>query len=174
MKARWNAELDHWEPIERMEIHEEKHILCIMPAKEFVALAMVQEDDQDVETHVAKLKSSYENCVPIYLIEGLQIWMRKNRTAENRAYQAKVLSQADDNASAAQPASRKRKAAVEVVDEDIIEDALLRLQVMNGCLVHHSATTGETAEWIANFTQHISTIPYRYGPITYPLDRISA
>lgn len=163
MKARWNAETDHWEPIERMEIHDENHVLCIMSAKEFIALAMVQVDDQDVETHVTRLKSAHDACTPIYLIEGLHTSMKWNKTAENRAYQAKVnsLGQADDIPSSIQTASRKKRPAAELIDEDLIEDALLRLQVMNGCLVHHTATSVETAEWVANFTQHISTIPYR-------------
>lgn len=161
VKARWNPELDHWEPLEYMQIENERHVLCIMSAKEFVALAAVQHEEQDVETHVAKLKSAYEKCIPIYLIEGLQTWMRKNRTAENRAYQAKVLSQAQAGEASAGTHSKRRKAAVEIVDEDMIEDALLRLQVLNGCLVHHTMASVETAEWVANFTQHISTIPYR-------------
>ena len=167
MKAKWNPELDHWEPLECMQIENEKHVMCIMSAKEFVALAMVQHEEQDVETHVARLKNAYDDCIPIYLIEGLQLWMRKNRTAENRAYQAKVLSQAqaDEAPTGGQP--RRKNAQVEIVDEDMIEDALLRLQIMNGCLVHHTMTSVETAEWVANFTQHISTIPYRYSPLPH-------
>ena len=165
MKVRWNAEMDRWEPMERMEIHEEKYVMCLMSAKEFVALAMMRNVDEDVETHVTKLKSAYEDCVPIYMIEGLHTWMRKNRTAENRAYQERVNSLGQSNTdgvpAANQQASKKKKTAAEFVDEDIIEDALLRLQVMDGCLVHHTNTSVETAEWVANFTQHISTIPYR-------------
>lgn len=164
VKARWNPELGHWEPLEHMHIENEKHIMCIMSAKDFVALAMAQHEE-DVETHVAKLKSAYEDCIPIYLIEGLQIWIRKNRTAENRAYQAKVLQA--DQAHAGNQAKR-RKSPAEIVDEDMIEDALLRLQVMNGCLVHHAMTSLETAEWVANFTQHISTIPYRHVNLHLP------
>ena len=164
-KAKWNPELHHWEPLENMQIENEKHVLCIMSAEEFVALAVAQHEEQDVETHVARLKSAYnEDCIPIYLIEGLHIWMRKNRTAENRAFQAKVLlsqAQAHQATTSTQPKRRKAAAAVEIIDEDMIEDALLRLQVVNGCLVHHTSTTVETAEWVANFTQHISTIPYR-------------
>ena len=166
MKARWNADLDHWEPMERMEIHEERHVMCIMSAKEFVALATAQNRGEDIETHVTRLKSAYEGCIPIYLIEGLQSWMRKNKTAENRAYQDRVnlLSQSntDEVPTASQKASKKKKPVSGFVDEDMIEDALLKLQVMNGSLVHHTNTSVETAEWVANFTQHISTIPYRY------------
>lgn len=166
MKARWNPELDHWEPLEHMQIENEKHLMCILSAKEFVDLAMARHEEQDVETHVAKLKSAYEDCIPIYLIEGLQTWIRKNRTAENRAYQAKVLSQAQADEAPTGNQSKRKKAPVETVDEDMIEDALLRLQVMNGCLVHHAMTSVETAEWVANFTQHISTIPYRHVPLS--------
>ena len=161
VKAKWNSELDHWEPLESMQIENERHVLCIMTAKEFVALAVAHNEEQDVETHVAKMKSAYEDCIPIYLIEGLQSWMRKNRTAENRAYQAKVLSQGQANEASASNQPKRKKAPVEIVDEDMIEDVLLRLQVMNGCLIHHTATSVETAEWVATFTQHISTIPYR-------------
>ena len=166
MKARWNVEYEHWEPIERMEIHEEKHVMCIMSAKEFVSLAMVQNNGEDIDTHVIRLKSAYEDCIPIYLIEGLHIWMRKNKTAENRAYQDRVNSLSQSNTdgvpSASQQASKKKKPVSDFVDEDLIEDALLRLQIVNGSLVHHTNTSVETAEWVANFTQHISTIPYRY------------
>ena len=166
LKARWNADLDHWEPMERMEIHEEQHVMCIMSAKEFVALATAQNRGEDIDTHVVRLKSAYEGCIPIYLIEGLQSWMRKNKTAENRAYQERVNSLSQSNTdgvpTASQQASKRKKPVSEFVDEDMIEDALLRLQVMNGSLVHHTNTSVETAEWVANFTQHISTIPYRY------------
>ena len=166
MKARWNAEYEHWEPMERMEIHEEKHVMCIMSAKEFIALAMVQTSGEDIDTHVMRLKRAYDDCIPIYIIEGLHIWMRKNKTAENRAYQDRVNSLSQSNTdgvpSASQQASKKKKPVPGFVDEDMIEDALLRLQIINGSLVHHTNTSVETAEWVANFTQHISTIPYRY------------
>lgn len=163
-KALWNAEADYWEPLECMEIHEEKHVLCIMSAKQFISLSMVQEDDEDIETHVMKVKSAYNACTPIYLIEGLHVSMKRNKTAENRVYQAKVnsLCQTEEVSASSQAASKKARPAAQVIDEDSIEDALLRLQVLSGCLIHHTATPVKTAEWVANFTQHISTIPYRY------------
>ena len=166
MKARWNAQLDYWEPIEPMEIHEEKHVMCLMSAKEFIALTTVQNNDQDIETHVAKLKSAHECCIPIYLIEGLHGSMQKSKTAENRAYQERVnsLNRAEDLTSTSQQGPRRKKPVTEIIDEDLIEDTLLRLQVLHNCLIHHTSTPKETAEWVANFTQHISTIPYRSVP----------
>ena len=163
LKARWNAELDYWEPIDQMEIHDEKHVMCLMSAKEFVGLATNQNDDQDLDTHVTKLRSAHSGCIPIYLIEGLHGWMKRNKNAENRAYQARVnlIDQANESSSTSQH-SRSKKPAPEIVNDDLIEDALLRLQVIHGCLVHLTSTSAETAEWVATFTQHISTIPYRY------------
>lgn len=169
VKSRFSEEKGHWEPTQSMEIEDEKHVMCLMSAQEFVALASAdshQQDGQSVEAHVAKFKSEFNGCKPIYLIEGLTSWMRKNKTTLNRAYQAAVLNQMegleDSAPGGSQKAiSRRKKSAQEHVDPDMIEDALLRLQVMNGCLVHHTAIPVETAEWVANFTQHISTIPSR-------------
>lgn len=166
VKSRYNAEKGHHEPLDQMEIDNEKHVMCLFSANEFVALASAGRDSSDIETHVLNLKINFPNCKPIYLIEGLTTWMRKNSTTLNRAYQAAVLSQMESNnhaeSSAAPAAPRRRKnPAYEHVDPDVIEDALLRLQVLHGCLVHHTAVPIETAEWISTFTVHISTIPSR-------------
>ncbi len=120
-------------------------------------------DGQDLESHVLRLKGECDESIPIYLIEGLETWMRKNKNIRNRAYQAAVLSQTDGQVAGPPTAgpSKRKKPAAEYIDEDMVEDALLRLQVMHGCLVHHTAVPVETAEWVANFTQHVSTIPYR-------------
>jgi crossover junction endonuclease EME1 len=99
------------------------------------------------------------------MIEGLDSLMRKNKNSKNKSYQAAILSQMDHNAdpSASQSATgRKTKGPPPVhVDEDMVDDALLRLQITHGCLVQQSAVPIETAEWISVFTQQISLIPAR-------------
>ena len=162
-KARWNEEEDCFEPLQQLEIHDEKHIMCLISAKDLVDLAVAQDDHEDIDSLVAKLKISYPDCIPIYLIEGLSHFMAKSKNAENRAYQARVNSLAAEQggSSGPQQVSKRKKSSVEIVDEDIVEDALLRLQVMNGCLVHHTDKSSETAQWVAMFTQNISQIPYR-------------
>lgn len=166
VKSRYNAEKGHHEPLDQMEIENEKHVMCLLSAQEFVALASAGRHSPDIETHVLNLKINFPNCKPIYLIEGLTTWMRKNSTTLNRAYQAAVLSQMELNkhaeGSAAPAAPRRSKnSAYEHINPDMIEDALLRLQVLHGCLVHHTATPVETAEWVLTLTMHISTIPSR-------------
>ena len=164
----YNTEKGHWDPLHKTVVQEEKHVMCLMTAKEFVTLATADAadlDSQDLEWHVHKLKSCYQDCGIIYLIEGLNAWMRKNKTTRNRAYQAAVLNQdipGNGSGSNERQAPKRKKSTDQYIDEDMIEDALLRLQIVSNCLIHHTAATVETAEWIANFTQHISTIPYKY------------
>ncbi|EDN02467.1 predicted protein [Histoplasma mississippiense (nom. inval.)] len=121
-----------------------------------------------LDSHVLKIKRTYSGCKPIYLIEGLGMWMKKNNNSRNRAYQASVLRELEcipQLQQPQQPPKRQRKpkqAALQpaLVDDDTIEDALLQLQVQHGCLIQHTAAPSESAEWIKNFTEHISTIPY--------------
>ena len=48
---------------------------------------------ENIDRHVSSLRSRYRDCKPIYLIEGLEAFLRKNKTIKNRAYAAAVLSQ---------------------------------------------------------------------------------
>ncbi|KAI9834172.1 MAG: hypothetical protein M1826_005283 [Phylliscum demangeonii] len=167
--AVYDEEQGHWEPVAE-HVRQEKHALCLMPAAELVALATRdpnEADGHDLDAHVVKMQSQFLDCKIIYLIEGLAAWMRKNKNIRNRAYQAEVMNGVDRPANEDEddPAGRRRakrtKARPVYVDEDMIEDALLRVQVVHKCLIHHTATPDESAEWVSVFTQHISTIPYR-------------
>lgn len=163
VKARWSSDEGMWEPLHRVEVNEENHIICLMPAEEVIGMATTQENTKAIDVHVTKLKNAYPHCVLIYVIESLAKKLRESKTAANRRYQNEVLNQGQTEDTNTSQTTKRRKAPVVpvIVDEDIIEDALLRLQVMNGCLIHHTASYIETAEWIATFTQHISTIPYK-------------
>lgn len=170
MNAKYNEAAGHWEPCPS-HIQDEKHVLCLVPAQDFVDLVIPSPDDEERETlelHVSKIKSGYPGHKVIYLIEGLTAWMRKNRNSRNRAYQAEVLRQYEqpstEEPTTSRGRGRKPKNKPEntpPVDDDTVEDALLTLQVAYSCLIHHSGAPAESAEWIKHFTEHISTIPYR-------------
>jgi crossover junction endonuclease EME1 len=157
--AEFDEEAGHWEKVESY-IGREKHIMCIVTANEFVELA-TGEEGKDLDSHVLRLKGKFATNEIIYLIEGLDPWMRKNKTVQNRKYVQQVRGQMPAEEQTASQ-KRRRKPEQEYVDEDLIEDALLKLQVMHGVLIHHTKVAIETAEWVIVFTQHISTIPYRY------------
>ncbi|OHW89575.1 ERCC4 domain-containing protein [Colletotrichum incanum] len=161
--SKFNDELGHWEPIP-MRIEREKFALVILAANDFVTKALGPEGS-DLESHVLKMKRHFPREQLIYLIEGLNPWMRKNRNVRNRQFASAVRNQGDgavdDASTSAQPRRRKNQQPQEYIDEDSIEDALLQLQVMHDVLIHHTNAAIETAQWVAIFTQHISTVPYR-------------
>ncbi|KAI9744885.1 MAG: hypothetical protein M1818_001810 [Claussenomyces sp. TS43310] len=176
VEARYNEELGYWEPTPK-HIRPERHVLCVLHAAEFVELSCAEDNGggEDLGSHVRRIKAAFGDCAIIYLVEGLTAWMRKNRNVKNRQFVDAVRSQmgpesatGDAAASASTSTRRKRGRAQEarVVDEDLIEDSLLRLQVVHGTLIHHTATMVETAQWVVAFTQHISTIPYRHQRMT--------
>ncbi|KAL8872426.1 MAG: hypothetical protein Q9174_001946 [Haloplaca sp. 1 TL-2023] len=165
IEARINPFTGYRERLSIKEIDTEKHTMYLLSAKDFVELA--KAGNESLDDHVRKIKDASKDCILIYLIQGLDAWVRKNRNARNRNYQAAVLGQADPqslnaSATASNAAAKRTKQRTEVLDEDIIDDALLRLQISNKCLIHHTAASVETAEWVAYFTEQISQIPYRH------------
>ena len=158
--SEFDDEADRWEKVGAY-IGREKHIMCIMKAQEFVELA-TGEEGKDLDNHVLRLKAKFATNEIIYLIEGLELWVRKNKTLQNRKYQNEVRNQNPEEAPAPTASQkRKRKPEMEHVDEDLVEDVLLKLQVIHGVLIHHTKVQIETAEWVIIFTQHISTVRYR-------------
>ncbi|TDZ15136.1 Crossover junction endonuclease eme1 [Colletotrichum orbiculare MAFF 240422] len=159
--SRFNDELGLWEPI-AVRIEPDKFALVILPASDFVNFALAPEGS-DVESHVSRMKHHFPDQQLIYLIEGLTPWMRKNRNIRNRQFVSAVRNQSAEPAESASTGARRRKnqQAQEYVDEDKIENALLELQVLHNVLIHHTSAPVETAQWVAIFTQHISTVPYR-------------
>ena len=163
----FNEEYGYREPVAET-IQDEQHILLVLSAKDFVSLAATESSAvQTLDSYFQKFKTRYSKSTPLIVIEGLQVWKNKNKTMENRAFRSGVLQQLPDQVSnilSSQSAARKNTKATKShthVPDEMIEDALLRLQIVHSLLVHHTSNTLETAEWITNFTQHISTVPYK-------------
>lgn len=178
VKSTFNENLGLWEPC-ALRIEEEKHALVVLTADEFVAMVL-GSDGADLETHVSNVKRHFSHHQLVYLIEGLGPWMRKNRNLRNRQFVSAVRAQdtfgsnsnnnnnniqEDEGGGGTRGRRRKNPGPPpprkEYIDEDTIEDALLQLQVLHGVLIHHTSAGVETAQWVAVFTQHISTVPYR-------------
>ncbi|RCI17168.1 hypothetical protein L249_3111 [Ophiocordyceps polyrhachis-furcata BCC 54312] len=149
---RFDEDLGRWEPISP-RVHVERNVLVIVTAQEFVDLMQKGE----LDSHINKVKLPFvTHYQVIYVLQGMMAWMRKNRNIRNRQFASRV--RANDQASAG---NRQRSADASYVCEDTIEDAILRLQVEHDFFIHHTAAPVETARWVAAFTQHISTVPYR-------------
>ncbi|KAL5087990.1 hypothetical protein Trisim1_007394 [Trichoderma cf. simile WF8] len=148
VRSRFDDEMGRWEPIP----------------------LQIKAENDSVDSNVSRTKRHFPGHELIYLLEGINLWMRKNRNIRNRRFTSGVRAQEqpDPEATAAAasttaaPRRRRNNAAVEeYISEDIVEDAMLRLQVEHDVLIHHTAVPLETAQWIVAFTQHISTIPYK-------------
>ncbi|KAK8087102.1 hypothetical protein PG994_002076 [Apiospora phragmitis] len=159
VQSRYNEDLGYWEPVP-LRITPENHVLVVIEAPEFVKLALGAEG-HDLDAHVLKMRTNFANETIIYLLEGVELWKKKNRNARNRQFTNAVRGSGDDAPPPSGQSRRRNATAHEIVDEDTIEDALVALQLHPGVLVHHTHIAVETAQWIAVFTQHISTIPYR-------------
>lgn len=142
VKSQYNDDLGLWEPVP-LRIEDEKQVLVVVTAEEFVELAL----EGGLDAHVAKMTRHFGHQI-IYLLEGLTPWMRKNRNARNRQFASRVRSEAPQRTQ-------------DYVSEETIEEALLQLQVMHDVLIHHTTIPMETALCISAFTQHLSTVPYR-------------
>ena len=154
--ARWSDDLGHWEPAP-LTIESEKHILCLLDGKDFAKMAAL---GHGLENHVAKVRNEFPSSQPIYLVEGIEALLRKSRNSKNRAFMDDVRNRLSD-VQGSQGQRRKASKADEIIDADIIEDGLFQLQLIHKVQVHHTDSSVETAKWIAVFTQHISTIPYK-------------
>lgn len=149
--SKWNEDLGYWEPIPKRVMHE-KHVAVVMTAQEFVELVL--DSDKSIRSHIMSMEEKFAGSQIIYIFEGMTPWMRKNRNLRNRQFTSGVRSEPVGN-------GRRRAQAQEYISEDLIEDALLELQVMHEVLIHHTTIPLETAQWITILTQHISTIPYK-------------
>lgn len=201
VRSTYNDEDGQWEPTSRSRIVKEKHVLIHLPAVDFAAVLAVQssapgitESDKEakmksrLDAHVASIRRRFGNCVPVYLIEGLNSWLKRNANAKNRAYTAAVRAQmADTDAQSAartmsgsQAKSRKRKKSsadsldLSSVTPDVVEDLLLHLQVAHQpILIHHTASPAATASQISALTQHLATRPYRLAQLDFNLKSAS-
>lgn len=157
--SRFDEEMGLWKPMP-MRIQDENHVLVIVQADQFVKFVLGGEG-HDLDAHVLQMKGKFPGTKIIYLIESLTAWMRKNKNLLNRQFASAVRNLGADSEPSIQSHRRGNNHPQEYMDEDKIEDALLSLQVLHGALVHHTNAPVETAQWVAVFTQHISTIPYR-------------
>ncbi|PFH55897.1 hypothetical protein XA68_17436 [Ophiocordyceps unilateralis] len=144
--------LGRWEPISP-RVHEEHNVLVIFTAAEFVDLVLKGE----LDAHIKRVKLPFARHQVIYVLQGMTAWLRKNRNLRNRQFASGVRS----NQGPARGSKRAVEASASYISEDTIEDALLRLQVEHDVYIHHTAVPVETVRWVAAFTQHISTVPYR-------------
>ena len=176
VEARWDEEARQFVPVMPERVEDEAQILVIVTAEEFVRI--IAQDG--VGVHARDLMEMFpETEVLLYLIERLEPWRRSMRNKRNRKFAVQVHerlaagSGSCSSASALQEktSERRQKRKEEgdkrtelenIIDDDVLEDALLELQLTHPCIkVHHTNCSVETAHWITTFTSHISTVLWK-------------
>ena len=196
VKSTYNDEDDQWEPTSRCRIVKEKHVLIHLPAGDFAAVAAVsrsgsgtsivrteQEMKANLDAYFLAIRRRFGDCIPVYLLEGLRSWLKKNENTKNRAYTAAVraqMLQTNTESSVSEQRGRKRKKPPsELLDlshitSDIIDDLLLHLQLTHQpVLIYHTPTPTDSASQISALTQHLATRPYRLAQLEYNLKSAS-
>lgn len=159
VKAEYSEEKGMFLPLPTEEVRNERHVLVYLTAKEFLEISIATAHRDGLAEHVSRIKSLHpeksEDVRLIYLIEGLETLSRKNKNNRNRQYQNRVRAQLGTGQGS------RETVDIDIVDDDEIEDARLRLQVMHECSIHETQNGIESMEWISKFTGDISTIPYK-------------
>ncbi|KAK9467671.1 hypothetical protein V1512DRAFT_252807 [Lipomyces arxii] len=165
--AEYNEALDQFMPIPE-EICKENFIMVVLTGIEFV--------DMVIENRASENANSIQRLFPgqkiIFLIEGLNSVLKKLTTQTRREFQNKVHNAMGSNEGSSKTRTvsknneANRLAKVQSlynykIHPEMIEDAMITLQVIHNCLIFHSSSAIDSAEWISILTQDISTIPYK-------------
>ncbi|KAK9433888.1 hypothetical protein V1505DRAFT_360707 [Lipomyces doorenjongii] len=166
VKAEYNDALGHFVPIPQ-EVRKEFFILTVLTGVEFVDMVI---ENRLIE-HATSIRRIYPNLKLIYMIEGLNSFFKKMAAQTQREFNNMVQDALGNSTSKTKKQRSEegdRDLFVKVqraynrrLHPDLVEDALIMLQVEYDCLVFHSTTALDSAEWIAILTQDIGTIPYK-------------
>lgn len=157
-KAVFNKEIGYWEPLPAVVVVEEPQLMIKMTAERLLELT---KNAGSLVKHVASVKNVRPGARVFYLLEGVHAMLNKSRTARNRAFALKVRQDMDPAGNYAATSGKKKQTAALEIDDDALEDAMLDLQVLHGCLIVHSAKPVDTARELCTLTQDMSLIPYK-------------
>ncbi|KAK9325500.1 hypothetical protein V1517DRAFT_314327 [Lipomyces orientalis] len=164
VKSEYNAALGHFVPIPE-EVRKEDFVLIVLTGVQFVDMVI----ENGLINNVTSIRRMYPNQKLIYMIEGLNSFFKKMRTQTQREFNNMVQDALGNATSKTKnPRSNDGDLFAKVqkiynyrIHPDLVEDALIMLQVIYDCLVFHSTTALDSAEWVAILTQDIGTIPYK-------------
>ena len=153
----YNEELGYREPVPQ-SIKEEKQILCLISGQHFLSMVTAPDTQREgVDAYVEMVRLKYPDYRITCLIDALEAAIKHEAKATRKTYNAAVRG--DGQRTESINARQDNEAGMSL--EDKIEKVLVALQVDYGCLVHHTESAKQTAEFIGCFTQQMSTIPYK-------------
>jgi crossover junction endonuclease EME1 len=152
----WNNELGGYVPIPE-RIQEEFYVLIYLNIDEFTKIV----GEKALHDYWDNIRDAFPKKKLVFLVEGLNDYLRKRKSQHNRALNRAIRSAFDEKAN---DGGSKRKAVTTNIgpDESALEEAFIWLQVVARCLIVHTDNLEETAAMIGTLTTDIATIPYKY------------
>ena len=165
--CKYDDEIDMYIP-QPLEIQEEEQAIVLIEAEKMVD--MVFSVDEDIESvtrdqvkhHIAlihRLLGARKRLPIIYMVQGLHLYVKKLANEKNKEMTNRVREMMGQEPTKKRKNNKDQIAAK--VDRKQIEDLLIQLQLGYNLKLVHTSSPLDTADWIANFTQDISTIPYK-------------
>ncbi|CDZ96279.1 EME1, MMS4 [Phaffia rhodozyma] len=170
LRARYDELLKRFLPLEAEEIVPETTALIYLSTPELVSL--VREDDLlDLPRELRKELGLGIKAQVMICVQGFNGWARKYRNRENREFAAMIrgrLEAPPDEMTGRRTGRAGRKTnrvgtATEVTDvtPEMIEKALVRLQIAESCFLMHSETDSQMLEGIISTVGDVAIRPYK-------------
>lgn len=159
VQVEWDPEGLLFRPCEEKR-EEEKWIVLWMSGLEFVELVF-DSTGVKLDLFIRRLKRCIQGAEPIIIVEGLAKEIKKQKTAEKRAHDRAVRGQlGNERAKVARNETPSTQGLLKI-DEEVLENALIEIQLQHEVRVVHTDKTPDSAEWISILATDIATIPYR-------------
>jgi crossover junction endonuclease EME1 len=152
----WNDQEGFFQPCE-LHKKDEEWIIHWLHADTFIDLTCRDQTGLQLQFHIEKLKRALPGAKVIIILEGLESMLSKARNARVNIYDT-----AARRIGGLQGARRNIDESLLDLDEDAIQDELIKMQLVHEIRILQTASTLESAEWVATLATDISSIPYRY------------
>ncbi|KAG0095201.1 hypothetical protein BGZ93_006184 [Podila epicladia] len=178
---RFNQEQDMFVGTHKLEVDLEPFALIYLTGKEFalhIELGQLRTNLEAVKKdmvarrnkdNLRKYGPSYESAPEdkiqrvIYLIEGMETFIRGLKTNTNKNFRQAVLAQMQPDQLSGVGSNKNSLDNLEdpVVDRERIEQEFLWLQLEEDCLIIHTHDNEDSAQAVVSLTEQIGLAPYK-------------
>ncbi|KAF9284283.1 hypothetical protein BGZ74_001756 [Mortierella antarctica] len=179
---RYNQEQDMFVRMDKLEIDLEPFTLICLTGKEFALHIELGQLRTNLETvkkdmvarrnkdNLRKYGPSYDSIPEdkkqrvIYLIEGMETFIRGLKTNTNKSFRQAVLAQMQPDQLSGTGSNKKNSLdnlEDPAVDRERIEQELLWLQLEEDCLIIHTHDDEDSAQAVVSLTEQIGLAPYK-------------
>ncbi|WWC66778.1 uncharacterized protein I206_100683 [Kwoniella pini CBS 10737] len=172
LKARWDSEKKRFIPLEEPKWVWEGIILVLVEAEEIVdkisTSSNVLGDDailnekEDLSSWVSDIRLNLnlkKDDQVIIMIKGLQKYYSKTKSLANKEFTA--AARAGLNGSSSTQGGSKSITLPTRPEKEIIEMALVELQVKERCFLVHVEKTEDIEDWVYNIAADVAIRPYK-------------